>query len=92
MHIRRTVESERDDDIESLLPSLPELSHPLARELASALNGAVYPLSRGELVTIARENEAPAMLVTLLAGLPQRLYHSEAEVTEVVDEARPRTP
>lgn len=80
------MERERDT-VESLLPKMPHTVHPLAREVTQALAGAVYPLSRDQLVVLARENEAPRMLVTLLSGLPARTFASEAEVTEWVDEA-----
>ncbi len=42
----------------------------LKRTLQDALRGAVYPLSDRQLVWLARENDAPASLLTLLSGLP----------------------
>ena len=40
---------------------------PLAQPLQEALLGAVFPLSQGQLVRLARENEASALLVSLLS-------------------------
>lgn len=36
-----------------------------------ALEGAVYPLSAEQLARVARENGAPAAVLTLLGGLPR---------------------
>jgi hypothetical protein len=41
-----------------------------------ALQGAVFPLSREHLVLVARENAAPAALLTLLAGLQRGDFRS----------------
>jgi hypothetical protein len=46
------------------LPSLASL-------LPKALQGAVFPLSARQLVRVARENDAPGELLTLLEGLPR---------------------
>ncbi len=61
-------------------PGPIEVSFPLARQLSDALLGAVYPLQPNELSLVARENEAPATLVTLLSGLPPRRFGSLREV------------
>lgn len=58
-------------------PLLPELSHALA--------GAVFPLSRAELIQIARENEAPTTLLTLLEGIPARAYRQLSEVERAIE-------
>lgn len=50
------------------------MPQPLLPELSRALEGAVFPLTRGELIQVARENEAPDMLLTLLEGAPERIY------------------
>lgn len=61
--------------------------HPLARPLSEALVGAVYPLSGRELILVARENDAPSTLLTLLSGLQEaRPYASLAAVQEGLDE------
>lgn len=60
--------------------------HPLAQQVSDALLGAVFPLWRGQLVRVARENEAPATLLTLLSQLPDVCYPSLAEVQEALDE------
>lgn len=74
---------------EDLEKSLGRL-HPLARQLSDALQGAVYPLTRRELLLVARENEAPPMLLTLLSGLRKvGPYASLAVVQEAMDEGEP---
>lgn len=52
-----------------------------------ALEGVVLPLSRAQLVRVARENEAPMAVITRLAGLPDRRFHTLEELRLVV--ARP---
>ncbi len=44
--------------------------------LREALEGAVFPLSAQQVVRVARENEAPGTLLTLLAELPSEEFHS----------------
>ncbi|OJH39668.1 hypothetical protein BON30_19490 [Cystobacter ferrugineus] len=48
--------------------------------LSQALRGAVFPLSRSQLVWLARENDAAASLLTRLNGLPEEVFASLAEV------------
>ena len=48
----------------------------LASLLRKSLQGAVFPLSAEQLVRVARENDAPAELLTLLAGLPRGEFRS----------------
>ena len=48
----------------------------LATQLRQSLQGAVFPLSRSQLVRVARENAAPAELLTVLAGLPRGEFRS----------------
>lgn len=79
------VDPIRDNPVERLIESVAPV-HPLAREVVRALEGAVYPLSRAHLLLLARENEAPDLILTRLSALPNRLFESEAEVTELVDE------
>ncbi len=52
----------------------------LVEALAQALLGAVFPLSRSQLVWLARENDAAASLLTRLNGLPEQVFASQAEV------------
>lgn len=71
--------------------------HPLAQQVAAALQGAVYPLDRRQLVIIAQENEAPRMLLTLLSGLPNQRFVSDDEITRALDrpsagQFQPRSP
>ena len=42
----------------------------LKQSLEGALRGAVFPLSGRQLIWLARENDAPASLLTLLSALP----------------------
>jgi hypothetical protein len=44
--------------------------------LHQALQGAVYPLSAEQLTRVARENGAPASVLTLLGGLPRGDFRS----------------
>lgn len=52
----------------------PQLS--VASLLRQALQGAVYPLSAEHLSRVARENAAPAELLTLLSALPRGEFRS----------------
>lgn len=65
--------------------------------LRQALQGAVYPLSAEQLGRIARENSAPAEVLTLLGALPRREFRSldavefalEGEAHERARESQP---
>jgi hypothetical protein len=61
------------------LPKVERL-HPLDGLAHRALLGAVFPLERAHLVRIARENEAPVTVVTMLEGLPEGAYRSLADI------------
>lgn len=50
--------------------------YPLAGQVSSALQGAVYPLSPRELGWVAVQNDAPKTVISLIAGLPLRRYES----------------
>jgi hypothetical protein len=52
----------------------------LASLLRQSLQGAVFPLSMEQLVRVARENAAPAELLTLLSGLPRGEFRSLEDV------------
>jgi hypothetical protein len=56
---------------------------PLAGQVSAALAGAEFPLRRHHLVEIARENDAPRLMLTMLSALPDRLYRSLDEVEEL---------
>jgi hypothetical protein len=59
--------------------------------LRQALQGAVYPLSVEQLTRIARENAAPAKLLSLLGALPRRDFRSlEAVEFSLEGEAQDR--
>jgi hypothetical protein len=58
---------------------------PLAQLLHQALLGAVFPLATGQLVQLARENEAPRVLLTLLEGLPRREFDSLDAVQQALE-------
>jgi hypothetical protein len=55
--------------------------------LRQSLQGAVFPLSREQLVRVARENAAPAELLTMLAGLPRGEFRSLEAVEFALDGA-----
>ncbi|WP_223634668.1 DUF2795 domain-containing protein [Corallococcus sp. EGB] len=58
----------------SPVPPTPTVS--LAHSLQQALRGAVYPLTAEQLVWVARENEAPSHVVSLLGTLPRGRFSS----------------
>jgi len=49
---------------------------PLAQPLQDALLGAVFPLSTEQLVLLARENDTPPVVLSLLGNLPRRRFES----------------
>lgn len=63
------------------------MPQPLLPELSRALEGAVFPLSRSDLIRVARENEAPDTLLTLLEGVPDRTYRDLASVERAIEHA-----
>jgi uncharacterized protein DUF2795 len=65
--------------------------YPLARQVASALDGAIYPLTRRQLVLVARNNEAPKTLLSLLEGLPDSHFRSLDEVQVAVSPPAPES-
>ncbi len=72
-------------------------AHPLAKPVSDALGGAVYPLTRDELIWVARENEAPQAVVALLSSLPPRRFRALDDVQRAIDEVQaaegpPRSP
>ncbi|XXF75812.1 DUF2795 domain-containing protein [Myxococcaceae bacterium GXIMD 01537] len=67
-------------------------SFPLAQPLDAALRGAVFPLSAEQLVRVARENEAPATVLSLLSALPSRQYPSLDGVTRALGGAPDPAP
>lgn len=69
---RRTLLQQGVEELEARMgqPS------PLARPLQEALLGAVFPLSTELLIRLARENEAPPLILSLLSNLPGRRYES----------------
>ncbi len=56
----------------------------VADPIADALAGAIYPLSRTQLVELARENEASTAVLSRLAALPNREFRSQTQVTDSV--------
>jgi len=58
------------------LPPSRSTSDSLSGALPEALAGAVFPLSPEQLLRVARENEAPGALLTLLSALPRRRFDS----------------
>lgn len=58
---------------------------PLAQSLQKSLLGAVFPLSSEQLLLLARENEAPSVVVSLLGGLPRQRFDSLDAVQQVLE-------
>ena len=58
---------------------------PMASLVNEALLGAVFPLGARQLVQVARENEAPSTVLTLLSALAERAYASLDDVAQAVD-------
>ncbi len=69
-------------DLSQLQP--PSSTSPSAHDVPGALLGAVFPLSAEQLVRVARENEAPASLLTLLSALPRRRFESVEAVARTL--------
>lgn len=57
-----------------------------SHEVEGALQGAVFPLSREELILVARENEASRTMLTLLHGIRGGTYGSGEQVLEAIEE------
>ena len=58
---------------------------PLAQPLHQALLGAVFPLSAEQLRVLARENEAPSVVLSLLSSLPRQRFDSLEAVQQAVE-------
>ncbi|WP_426750934.1 DUF2795 domain-containing protein [Myxococcus sp. Y35] len=58
---------------------------PLAESLHKALEGAVFPLSARQLTWVARENEASAMVLSLLGSLPRASFGSVDAVARALE-------
>jgi len=67
-------------------------SFPLVKQVAAALAGAVYPLDRRELVLVARSNEAPKTLLSILEGVPDGRFRSLDDVQVAVSPPPPPPP
>lgn len=78
---RRTLLEEGVKELETRMggPS------PLAQPLQEALLGAVYPLSTAQLVWLARENDTPPVVLSLLGNLPGRQFESLDAVQQALD-------
>ena len=73
-----------DATIEQGVSMALRLSAPLDEPVARAMSGGLFPLTRGEVLLLARENEAAPYLLTVLAGIPDSLYANLKEVQEAV--------
>ena len=58
------------------------------QSLEQTLQGGVFPLSAEQLVWLARENEAPAPVLSLLSGLPRGTYGSPGAVQRALEAQR----
>lgn len=71
------------DDTTQPLPLSPGASpQELSGRISQALEGAVFPLSAEQLVHVARENETPSFLLSLLGDLAGRKFDSLEAVQE----------
>jgi hypothetical protein len=68
----------------SVAPVVPAVS--LAHSLQQALLGAVFPLSAEQLVWVARENDAPSHVVSLLGALPRGRFPSVDTVAHALSD------
>jgi hypothetical protein len=59
----------------------------IAEHLARALEGAVFPLWRREILLIARENEATPGVLSLLSCLPDAAFRSAEQIFAQLDVA-----
>lgn len=59
---------------------------PLAQSLHQALLGAVFPLTAEELTWVARENEAPPTVLSLLGVLPRGSFPSVDAVAVALEQ------
>ncbi len=78
---------ERNDEVESGLHIIEE---PVTSQVARALEGALWPLGREELVVIARENDGARSILSLLSGLPPGPFPSQADVLDHLETAERR--
>lgn len=62
---------------------------PLAQSLHQALQGAVFPLTAEQLTWVARENEAPPVMLTLLGALPRGRFASVDDVAVALEQDLP---
>ncbi|MFL5321694.1 MAG: DUF2795 domain-containing protein [Myxococcaceae bacterium] len=73
-----------DENVEAGVDRALATMRPLDEDLSKALLGAIFPLDRSEIVAIARENEAPGTLLTLLSSLQDGPFHSLRELQDAV--------
>ena len=64
-------------------------SDSLTRDVSGALAGAIFPLSPEQLLRVARENEAPGTVLTLLSALPRRSFDSLESVAHTLHAEHP---
>ena len=65
---------------------------PLAQPLHQALMGAVFPLTAEQLTWVARENEAPPVMLTLLGSLPRGRFASVDDVAVALEQGLDARP
>ena len=59
----------------------PSLAHLSAADLQVYLKGMDYPAGRQDLMTHARKNDAPEIVMTVIEGFSDRTYRSAADVS-----------
>jgi uncharacterized protein DUF2795 len=57
----------------------------LEHEIASAMKGIHFPVRRDDLLQHARQNKASEEVVKRLSALPDREFHSVAEVMDATN-------
>jgi hypothetical protein len=78
------VEAGVEESLEQIIERSAPRVFPLAGVVSKALEGAVFPLSRAQLVLIARENDASRTTLSLLHTLPDRQFESLDQIEEQV--------
>ncbi|HLV98456.1 MAG TPA: DUF2795 domain-containing protein [Ktedonobacterales bacterium] len=84
-HVEEDEEDEDDEKTVTIVPTSDEeegLKGIGVREFAHYLRGIHYPATRDQLLTQARQNEAPANMIARLEGLPE--HHRFTGMTDVM--------
>lgn len=55
-------------------------------ELKVYLQGMMYPASKEDLRSAARNNQAPDVIIDLINNLPERRFNSPGDINKAIDE------